>query len=122
LKIVIWGLFPTVFTTRCKAVCDPAGVAGLRTYAQQLAEYPPHVHANMSAAGEAIWRLSRYWPGIGFEVVSATSLRGIVYSLKYRLKEGVYAIFMGKAFILPSGLETLINTIERQLYPSNRPP
>jgi hypothetical protein len=121
LKVVVWGLFPTVFMTRCKAVCNPAGVAGLRTYAQQLAEYPPHVHANISAAGEAIWRFSRFWPAVGFEVVSATSLRGIAYSLKYRLREGVYAIFMGRVFSLPSGLETLINAIERQLYPPNRP-
>ena len=65
--------------------------------------------------------MSRFWPAVGFEVVSATSLKGIAYSLKYRLREGVYAIFMGKAFSLPSGLETLINAIERQVYPPNRP-
>jgi hypothetical protein len=32
--------------------------------------------------------------GVGVEVVSTTRLRGIANSLKYRLREGVYAIFM----------------------------
>jgi hypothetical protein len=62
LKVSIVGLFPTVSSTRRKAICDPAMVAGLRTLESQLSECPEEVRAQVAAATEAIAQLIRFFP------------------------------------------------------------
>jgi hypothetical protein len=119
LKVSIVGLFPTVFSTRCKAVCDPAGVAGLRTIESQLSEYPEEIRAQVAAAAEAVAELVRFFPDLQVELVHAMSPKGLALSLIYRLKRGTHAVFGNKVYSLPQQLEDLVRTVEG-LLASNR--
>jgi hypothetical protein len=112
LKVSIVGLFPTVFSTRCKAVCDPAGVAGLRTLESQLSEYPDEVRAQVAAAAEAVAQLIRFFPDLQVELVHAMSLKGLALSLLHRLRRGTHAVLAGKVYSLPQQLEDLVKAVE----------
>ncbi|MDJ0273965.1 MAG: hypothetical protein QXO17_01260 [Nitrososphaerota archaeon] len=115
IKVAIVGLFPTVFSTRCKAVCDPAGVAGLRTLEAQLSEYPEVVRAGVKAVTDAVSELIRFFPDLQVELVHAMSLKGLALSVRHRLRSGTYAVFAGRAFALPHQLEELIESVEGAL-------
>lgn len=112
LRVSIVGLFPTVFSTRCKAVCDPAGVAGLRTLEAQLSEYPEEVRSGVRAVTEAIAELIRFFPDLQVELVHSMSLKGLALSLRHRLRSGPHAVFAGRAFALPHQLDDLIRAVE----------
>jgi hypothetical protein len=112
LKVSIVGLFPTVFSTRCKAVCDPAGVAVLRTLESQLSEYPEEVRAQVAAAAEAVAQLIRFFPDLQVELVHAMSLKGLALSLLHRLMRGTHAVLAGKVYSLPQQLEDLVKAVE----------
>lgn len=112
LRVTIVGLFPTVFSTRCKAVCDPAGVAGLRTLEAQLSEYPEEVRSGVRAVTDAIGELVRFFPELRVELVHAMSLKGLALSLRHRLRSGPHAVLAGRAFALPHQLDELVRTVE----------
>jgi len=112
LKVSIVGLFPTVFSTRCKAVCDPAGIAGLRTLESQLSEYPEEVRSQVAAAAEAVAELFRFFPDLQVELVHAMSLKGLALSFLHRLRTGTHAVLAGKVYSLPQQLEDLIKAVE----------
>ncbi len=115
MKVSIVGLFPTVFSTRCKAVCDPAGVAGLRTLESQLSEYPEDVRSQVAAAAEAIAELVRFFPDLQVELVHAMSFRGLMLSFLHGLRRGTHAVFAGKVYSLPHQLEELVRAVEERL-------
>ncbi len=112
LKVSIVGLFPTVFSTRCKAVCDPAAVAGLRTIESQLSEYPEELKTQVAAVTEAVVELVRFYPDLQVELVDAMSPKGLVLSLVHRLRRGTHAVLAGRVYSLPQQLEELVRAVE----------
>jgi hypothetical protein len=91
VRVIILGLFPTLFTTICKAVCNPAGLAGVRTAGEQLREYPKRVVRGGEKASLIFSRLSGEW-GVEVRMVQALSPMGIWLSLRHRLGQGLWVI------------------------------
>lgn len=109
------GVFPTVFSTSCKAVCNPASLAGISATAQQLSEYPEEVRSNVEVVLNAVRSLLRYWPDVVVEVVSAMSLKGLALSALHWRAKGVFAVLEGKRYSLPSELQRLLDDVERAI-------
>lgn len=106
------GLFPLVFSTRCKAVCDPGGLAGIRTSSNQLAEYPEEVRRNCEIVTVAIRSLMTFWPDVVVEVVNAMSIKGFLISAVHRRAGGVFAVLKGRHYSLPDELPRLLAEVE----------
>ncbi|MEN3047796.1 MAG: hypothetical protein ABDH63_03335 [Candidatus Caldarchaeales archaeon] len=115
VKVTLVGVLPTVFSTSCKAVCDPTGLAGVRTTAHQLSEYPEEVRRNTEVVLSAARSLLRYWPDVVVEVVNAMSLKGLALSAIHRGARGVFAVLKGKRYSLPSELQQLLEDVERAI-------
>jgi hypothetical protein len=91
VRVEILGLFPTLFTTICKAVCNPAGLAGVKTAHGQLREYPERLVRLSERASTLFTRLSREW-GVEVRLVQALSPRGVWFSLRHGVGQVLWVI------------------------------
>jgi hypothetical protein len=81
VKLEILGFLPTLFSSACKVFCNPTGVVGVRSFDQQLAEYPDY-------PGQVLVR-----------VVNPTSARGLWLTLRRRVKDGLWLIVDGRTVV-----------------------
>jgi hypothetical protein len=113
VKVELVGLFPTLFSTRCKAVCDPAGLAGVVDAEAQLKEYPEEVLDSLRLVREAALSLLKEG-GVEVRVVDALSPRGLWLQLRHRLRSGPWAIVEGRQkFALGRGTGQLLEGVRR---------
>jgi len=110
-KIYLVGLFPTIFTSRCKLlICDPFMSAGIKTEHHQLNEYPAEMREELGRLAALINKLvSR-----GFKIypVHSCSPLGIWLSFRYSLKNGFYAVIHRRAIRIAGDVEKVVTEIE----------
>ncbi|MEM0482860.1 MAG: hypothetical protein QXM16_08280 [Nitrososphaerota archaeon] len=109
-KISIVGVFPTFFTTACKAVCNPAGLAGVSRIFEQLEKYSEEYVENWREVEELVKKIVSK----GFEVnlVHALTPAGLWLSLRYRLKQGFYVIINNHPIKIDHDLDKIVSEIQ----------
>jgi len=113
VKVELVGLFPTFFSTKCKAVCDPAGLAGIVDAEAQMKEYPEEVLNSLRLVREAVVSLLKE-EGVEVRVIDALSPRGLWLQLRHRLKGGPWAIIEGREKVaLEASRDVLLRGVRR---------
>lgn len=117
LKVIIYGLFPTIYST-CAPCCsyDYFSACAPKNNIEQLNEYPKWMVSQQDIVVKMVNELSVYGNYLNIEVISADSLRGIILGLRYRLGNGPAVIINGKVFKGGElALEHIKKYIEEQL-------
>jgi hypothetical protein len=100
VKLEILGFLPTLFSTACKVFCNPTGVVGVRSFDQQLAEYPEHIRKNQERTVQIFESISKDFPGqVVVRVVNPTSARGLWLTLNRRVKHGLWLILESRTVL-----------------------
>jgi hypothetical protein len=100
VKLEILGFLPTLFSSKCKVFCNPTGVVGVRSFDQQLEEYPEHIRRNQERAAQIFESISKDFPGqVVVRVVNPTSVRGLWLTLRQRVKHGLWLILEGRTVL-----------------------
>ncbi len=115
IELVIYGLFPTNFST-CAPCCpsdyfyecdkDP------RVW---LDEYPVNIRYNQDILSIFLSNLSTYLPYLDIKIISADSLKGFFYAIRYRLPSSLTVIINGKVFKDPMNQLTEIKRYLHEL-------
>ncbi len=110
-RVSIVGIFPTFFTTRCKAVCDPGRYSWIHDVYNQLREYPEDLQDSL----KTVERLVRALVLKGFEVrlIHALSPLGVWLSLRHRLGQGFYALANNQPIKINHDVEGVIEKIKK---------
>lgn len=93
-KVELVGVFPTIFSTACKAICNPMGLGGVFTSSRQLSEYPADVVQNMKDASRIFSELTTL-THVEVKSVQAYSFRGLWLSIRMRLGRGLWVVVDG---------------------------
>ncbi|MBO3833428.1 MAG: hypothetical protein FGF51_08645 [Candidatus Brockarchaeota archaeon] len=109
-KISIVGVFPTFFTTACKAVCNPAGLAGVSRIYEQLEEYPEEFVEDWKRVEGLVETLVS--KGFKVSLVHAFTPAGLWFSLRYRLKQGFYVIVNNHPIKIGRDLDKIVSEIQ----------
>jgi hypothetical protein len=100
VKLEILGFLPTLFSSACKVFCNPTGVVGVRSFDQQLAEYPDYIRRNQERTAQIFESISKDFPGqVLVRVVNPTSARGLWLTLRRRVKDGLWLIVDGRTVV-----------------------
>ncbi|MEM2238172.1 MAG: hypothetical protein QXZ62_05605 [Candidatus Caldarchaeum sp.] len=109
-KILVVGVFPTAFMSRCKSLCNPAHIAGLWNPYDQLKEYPDDFLEEFGRVEAVVKALAAK----GFEVrlVHALSPLGVWLSFRHRLGRGFYAIANKKPVKIGRNIDETLEDIK----------
>lgn len=93
----VLGFLPTLFSSKCKVFCNPTGVVGIRSFDQQLQEYPERIRKNQERIAQIFESIVSDFPGrLLVKVVNPTSARGLWLTLKHRVKDGLWLVVEGR--------------------------
>lgn len=98
IKVIVYGLFPTVFATCPSLKSSNAGLCGPDTLYEQLSEYPSNVLKNQDFLVELVAELYRFGNSIKLEIVNVDSAKGIWYTVRYGLAGDLAVIVDGRVF------------------------
>lgn len=97
VKVEILGFLPTLFSSKCKVYCNPTGVVGIRSFDQQMQEYPEHIRRNQERIVRIFESMVNDFPGrVLVKVINPTSARGLWLSLKHRVRDGLWLVLEGR--------------------------
>ncbi len=99
VKIIVYGIFPTIYNM-CAPCCtrDYLLECSPNYPASQIGEYPRSIRENQLFLEELTKRITSEKLPVRISVVSADSLTGLLYSVKYRLG-GRLAVIVGNKVI-----------------------
>lgn len=96
VKVTIFGLFPTTFSM-C-APCCPTNYFHQCDTDMEIGEYSFNMRRNQEFLTNTIYSLYEYMDRVRIEVVSADSIKGLLYGIRYRIGRGPAIIVNGKVF------------------------
>jgi hypothetical protein len=97
VKVVVFGLFPTTFST-CAPCCPSDILYGCSSELDQIDEYPLSIRRNQDFLIDILYRLMRFGDRVIVHIVGADSIGGILLSIRHRLGMGPAIIVGGRVF------------------------
>lgn len=121
VKVIVYGLFPTVYFM-CSPCCttDYFSACKLKYEEEQVREYPKGLVEHQEFLVKVLEELKGISGRLKFEIISADTLKGLLFSIKHSLGLEPAIIVEGKAFKglnidlkeVKEYVETLIRTTE----------
>ncbi len=97
VKVEILGFLPTLFSSKCKVFCNPTGVVGVKSFDQQLQEYPEHIKRNQERIVKIFESMVNDFPNkVLVKVINPTSIRGLWLAIKHRVGDGLWLVLEGR--------------------------
>ena len=93
VRVIVYGLFPTIFATCFSLKSYNAGVCQPNTVHEQMDEYPSNMRRNQDFLAELVAELYRFGNSVKLEIVNVDSAKGFWYTIKYRL-DGSLAVIV----------------------------
>lgn len=109
-KVLVVGVFPTVYLSRCKSFCNPAHLSGVWNAYDQLKEYPEDFLEELGRV-EAVVR-TLLAKGFGVRLIHAFSPFGFWLSLRYKLGRGFHVIASNRAVKIDQNVKETVDEIE----------